>query len=76
MHANSKIAFSVNFHLISFHKTALINSQKIPKSIPFEINGYKIVKYRLSLYLFLRSFLALSDPTADDIVAIIILMMT
>ena len=55
---------------------ALINSQKIPKSIPFEINGYKIVKYRLSLYLFLRSFLALSDPIVDDIVAIITLMIT
>jgi len=70
MHANSKIAFSVNSHLISFHKTTLINSQKIPKSIPFEINGYNIVKYRLSLYLFLRSFLALSDPTAANIVAL------
>ena len=76
MHANSKIVFSVNSHLISFHKMALTNTQKIPKSIPFEINGYKIVKYRLSLYFFLCSFLALSDPTADDIVAIIILMIT
>ena len=58
---------------MKYHRVLPANIHIIPVIIPFDINGYKIVKYRLSLYLFLRSSLALSDPTTANIVA---LMMT
>lgn len=56
--------------LMRYHRIFPANIHITPVIIPFEINGYKTVKYRLSLYLSLRSSLALSDPTAANIVAL------